>query len=144
VHLEIASAVRVVLGPHLVAGGCVGGDDRNQRHDTVPGEQFGHEPDPAHVGVPVLAGKAQPGGQATAQRVTVEHLDLPAGRAQLPGDGVGDRRLAGPGQPGQPDGGAPAHRWIPHSVLTDPAQRPARGPSPAATARVHGAQPIDR
>jgi hypothetical protein len=31
----------------------------------------------------------------------------------------------------------------PHSVLFLPAQRPARGSSPGAVARVHGAQPIE-
>jgi len=33
--------------------------------------------------------------------------------------------------------------WSPHSVLSEPAQRPARGSSPGATGRVAGAHPID-
>ena len=32
---------------------------------------------------------------------------------------------------------------MPHSVFVLPAQRPARGSSPGATARVHGAQPME-
>jgi hypothetical protein len=32
----------------------------------------------------------------------------------------------------------------PHSVFAEPAQRPARSSSPSATARVQGAQPIER
>ena len=36
-----------------------------------------------------------------------------------------------------------AQVWMPHSVLLLPAQRPARGSSPGATGRVHGAQPIE-
>ena len=39
--------------------------------------------------------------------------------------------------------GVDAHVWSPHSVLVDPAQRPARGSSPSATGRVQGWQPID-
>ncbi len=31
----------------------------------------------------------------------------------------------------------------PHSVLANPAHRPARGSSPGATGRVHGAQPME-
>jgi hypothetical protein len=33
--------------------------------------------------------------------------------------------------------------WIPHSVLSQPRQRPARGSSPICTCDVHGAQPIE-
>ncbi len=36
------------------------------------------------------------------------------------------------------------YRWMPHSVLAVPAQRPARASSPGCTARVQGAQPMDR
>ena len=35
------------------------------------------------------------------------------------------------------------HTWIPHSVLSAPAQRPARALSPGRTGRVQGAQPIE-
>ena len=34
-------------------------------------------------------------------------------------------------------------RWRPHSVLSRPAQRPARASSPSPTGRVHGQQPIE-
>ena len=34
-------------------------------------------------------------------------------------------------------------KWMPHSFLLSPRQRPARGSSPSATIVVHGAQPID-
>src|SRR5690606_10633625 len=33
--------------------------------------------------------------------------------------------------------------WMPHSILAEPRQRPARGSSPAATGVVQGAQPIE-
>ena len=36
-----------------------------------------------------------------------------------------------------------AHVCNPHSILEVPDQRPARGSSPGATARVQGAQPMD-
>ncbi len=39
--------------------------------------------------------------------------------------------------------GRPYQVWRPHSVLSSPAQRPARGSSPGATRRVQGSQPID-
>ena len=39
--------------------------------------------------------------------------------------------------------GERGHRWMPHSVLLVPAQRPLRGSSPGATRRVQGAQPIE-
>jgi hypothetical protein len=34
--------------------------------------------------------------------------------------------------------------WMPHSVLSQPRQRPARGSSPGLTMLVQGAQPIER
>ncbi len=34
-------------------------------------------------------------------------------------------------------------KWMPHSFLLSPRQRPARGSSPSATMVVQGAQPID-
>ena len=34
-------------------------------------------------------------------------------------------------------------RWIPHSTLSQPRQRPARGSSPGSTFDVHGLHPID-
>ena len=39
---------------------------------------------------------------------------------------------------------AVAMRWMPHSTLALPDQRPARASSPAPTARVQVAQPIER
>ena len=36
-----------------------------------------------------------------------------------------------------------APRWIPHSVLARPRQRPARASSPGLTGLVHGRQPIE-
>ena len=45
-----------------------------------------------------------------------------------------------------PAGAAPGGQriqWMPHSVLPESPQRPARASSPAATRAVQGAQPID-
>ena len=39
---------------------------------------------------------------------------------------------------------APPAKWMPHSVLSRPHQRPARGASPAPTGRVQVTQPIER
>ena len=33
--------------------------------------------------------------------------------------------------------------WMPHSILSEPAQRPARPSSSRLTGRVHGMQPIE-
>ena len=55
---------------------------------------------------------------------------------RLMGDGGGGWGRTGVGQ-------GDAHRWIPHSVLVNPAQRPERGSSPGLTRAVHGAQPIE-
>ena len=37
----------------------------------------------------------------------------------------------------------PSMKWIPHSSLSDPRQRPARGSSPGLVAEVQGAHPTD-
>ena len=59
-----------------------------------------------------------------------------SGAQRLNGVRGGDRGGLGVGQ-------GDAHRWIPHSVLVNPAQRPERGSSPGLTRAVHGAQPIE-
>ena len=53
--------------------------------------------------------------------------------------------VAGRSRRGRRPGGARggAHRWIPHSVLVRPAQRPDLGSCPGATLRVQVAHPMD-
>ena len=77
-------------GIHLVAGGRIRCDHRYQHDHAVPGQQFGHEPDSPDVGVPVLAGESQPGGQPPAQLVAVEYLHGPVQRPAVFGHRVGE------------------------------------------------------
>ena len=75
-------------------------------------------------------------GLPSAGKSTIAH----ALAEQLRAEG---RRVRHAARVGERGGGRRAHRWIPHSVLPVPAQRPARGSSPGATGLVHGAQPIE-
>ena len=100
--------------------------------------------------------------------VAVEVLDDAAAGIELGAHDVGDRRLARAGQAGEPEREAAAalavglrmvmrvdvlrhsfpsvvsFRWMPHSSLSEPAQRPARSSSSGVVGRVHGMQPIER
>ena len=103
-----------------------------------------------------------------ADGVAVEVLDDEAAAVELGPDEVRDRRLPGAREPGEPQREAAvslvlrlrvlvridvlghasfpvwSSRWIPHSSLSDPAQRPARSSSSGAIGRVQGMQPIER
>ena len=65
-------------------GRGVRGDHGDQHHDAVRGEQPGDPADPAHVGVPVLTGVAEPGRQVRPDLVAIEHLDPVTLGSQLP------------------------------------------------------------
>ena len=96
-----------------------------------------------------------------------------AAPVELGADEVRDRRLAGAREAGEPEREAAAAacvglrvlvrvdvlgqvvsfvcgshqrcvQWMPHSSLSEPAQRPARSSSSGAVGRVHGMQPIER
>lgn len=85
------------------------------------------------------AAEQQDGAGALGGRLTDDEDRLGLQRVELVerGAGGGDR---GGGRVG--DGGG-AHRWMPHSVLANPAQRPERGSCPGATRAVQGSQPIE-
>src|SRR6185295_195429 len=111
--------------------------------------------DPLDVGVAVLLREPEALGQVRPHRVAVEVLDDRAAFLEGRADEMRDRRLPRPGQPGEPEREAAlpppvalrvlvpvdvlSHvlappsglfSWIPHSSLSDPAQRPARSSSP--------------
>src|SRR4029453_13203257 len=99
--------------------------------------------------------------------VPVEVLDDEAAPVELGPDEMGDGGLPRAREPGEPereaagpDGGRPGgvgridgvghvppigvSKWMPHSSLSEPAQRPARSSSSGAIGRVHGMHPIER
>ena len=75
------------------------------------------------------------------------HLDPGPRRCDHPGQRADNRRRTRiPAAVGDQDDrrvGRDRHACRPHSVLSNAAQRPARGSSPAFVRRVHGQQPID-
>ena len=103
-----------------------------------------------------------------AHGVAVEVLDDEAAALELRADEVRDRRLARARQPREPEREAAlaaavglgvlvrvdvfghmlsligSSVWMPHSSLSEPAQRPARSSSSGEIGRVHGMHPIDR
>src|SRR5205807_9892704 len=130
----------------------------------------GDPPDPLDVRVAVLLREPEPLREPGANGVAVQVLDDAAALVERRPDEVRDRRLPGPGEAGEPEGEAPAARavglgmlvrvavlgheapwsmsgevtWIPHSSLSESAQRPARSSSSGLIGRVHGMQPIER
>ncbi len=75
-----------------------------------------------------------------------DDVDVGTGVDESPDATSGDR--AAPDDQGAPTGKVEqqriaVHTWIPHSLLSAPAQRPARALSPGRTGRVQGAQPIE-
>ena len=103
-----------------------------------------------------------------ADGVAVEVLDDVAAPVELGPDEVRDGRLAGAREAGEPEREAAvslvlrlgvlvgvdvlghasfpvwSSTWMPHSSLSEPAQRPARSSSSGAVGRVQGMQPIER
>ncbi len=70
--------------------------------------QLGDLGDPADVLHPVGVGEAEILVEAVADVVAVQQVGVPAGAVQLLVDQVGDGRLAGPGEPREPEH---AGRW---------------------------------
>src|SRR5262249_5918686 len=93
----------------------------------------GDPADPGDVRVSVLLRVAEPLRQMRADDVAVEMVDDEAALLELGLDDVRHRCLPGRAQSCEPDD-EPAHAgtspdgivWMPHSVLSVPAQRPSR------------------
>src|SRR6478609_9606034 len=120
--------------PHLLVR-----RDRRDDHDRAGARQPRRDPaDARDVRVPVLLREAETLREVRTDDVAVEVVDNEAAPLELRLDDVRDRGLACAGQAGEPED-EPGHVWIPHSVLSVPAQRPSR-PLPG---RVECVSPID-
>ena len=89
--------------------------------------------DQQHAGAPrrpACAAQIQAGGTGAAATMTSK--------------GASERRLVPRRQLAFVAAGRRPGAWMPHSVLSQPRQRPARGSSPGATVLVQGWQPIER
>jgi hypothetical protein len=80
--------------------------------------------------------------------VAYERLRIEEGRAVLEAslDGARLELTLAVGPPGADEAlsaRSPGRRWMPHSTVSTPAQRPARSSSPGKSIRVQGAHPID-
>src|SRR5581483_953608 len=87
----------------LLAGLPVRGDGGRDHGPSLAGQPRGDPADPLDVRVPVLLREPEPLGEVRADGVAVEVLDDEAAPVELRPDQVGDRRLAGPGQAGEPE-----------------------------------------
>ncbi|GGO98414.1 hypothetical protein GCM10011612_13260 [Actinomyces gaoshouyii] len=127
--------------PHAggLGGGVAVGQDLGE---VVPGidveQREGHGPRPEGLARQVehhhrvlAAAEQQDGAGALGDRLADDEDRLGLQRVELVERGAGSGGRGG------------AHRWIPHSVLVNPAQRPERGSSPGATRAVQGSQPIE-
>ena len=117
-----------------------GGDDDGR---AVPRQPRGDPADALDVRVAVLLREAEPLREVRAHDVAVELLDEQASPLQLGRDEIRDRRLARPGEAGEPECEPDHFVWMPHSILSESAQRPARSSCSRLTGRVHGMQPMD-
>ena len=93
--------------PGPVAVGLIGRDERGDADEAGIGEQRRHLADAADVLGPVVGRKAEVGVQAPAHVVAVQHVDVIALLEQALLHLHGQRRLAGPGQAGEPEHPAP-------------------------------------
>src|SRR5919199_1571410 len=90
----------------LLTRGLVGRDRRHHHGAAVLDHLAGDEADPADVEVAVLAGEGELAGQVGADDVAVEHRHRLAVPLQVGDQRVGDRGLAGTGEPGEEHGDA--------------------------------------
>src|SRR5947207_6237873 len=142
--------------------------DRGRDHGPALTRQPRGDPaDALDVRVAVLLREAEPLREVHPYVVAVEVLDDEPAPVELRPDEVRDRGLARAREPGEPEreaagpdvrrlrvlGGVDVvghvpptgvSRWMPHSSLSEPAQRPARSSSSGLIGRVQGMQPIER
>src|SRR5512132_2443894 len=139
---------------HMAPRFLVRRDRRDEHRPAVTRQPGGDPADPLDVRVAVLLREAEALREVRADDVAVQVFDHVTAALELGADDLRDRRLAGARKPRKPEGETVAQfvsfasigvsRWMPHSSLSEPAQRPARSSSPGAVGRVHGMQPIDR
>ena len=142
--------------------------DRGRDHGAaLARDPRGDPADALDVRVAVLLREAEALREVHADVVAVQVLDDEAAPVELGADEVRDGRLAGAREPGEPEreaarpdvrrlrvlrrvdvvGHVPpsgVSKWMPHSSLSEPAQRPARSSSSGEIGRVHGMHPIER
>ena len=108
VHEEERAARRVGHRPDLLPGLVERRDRAADRDPAVPGDLGGDPPDPADVGLAVLLGEGQAGGQVPAYDVAVEAGHRARALLEDPvHQRPGQRRLAAAGQPGEEQHQAP-------------------------------------
>src|SRR5262249_35167304 len=83
----------------------------------VAREELRDVADAADVGVAVLLAEAEALAERRAELVAVEQLDAHAALEQIVLDALGERRLAGAGEPGEPEGEAFHRRRSFHLVF---------------------------
>ena len=93
-------------GPDALARRVVGRDRGDDDGRAVPREPRGDPADPLDIRVAVFVRVAEALGEMRPHDVAVEHLDMEAAPLEFARDGASDRRLAGSGEAGQPDGEA--------------------------------------
>jgi hypothetical protein len=161
-------AVLLDEGAGIVSGLLVGRDRGHDGRASMAGDPRGDPPEPLDVGVTVLLRETEALREMGANGVAVQVLDDVAAAVELRADVVRDRRLARSGEAREPESEASAavglrlgvlvrvdvlthavlsrfvFSWMPHSSLSEPAQRPARSSSSGLVGRVHGMHPIER
>src|SRR5919198_824718 len=134
--------------PRLAPRGFVGRNRGDEDGGAVPGQPRGDPADALDVRVPVLLRETESFGEVGAHDVAVQVFDEPPDVLEPTPDELGDRRLARAREPREPEREPAPHslfsKWMPHSNLSEPAQRPARSSSSGRVGRVHGMQPIER
>src|SRR5262249_44562979 len=113
VDLEEAADLLALLVAHLP----IRRDGRGDRDDAVAREELRDVADAADVGVAVLLAEAEALAERRAELVAVEQLDAHAALEQIVLDALGERRLAGAGEPGEPEGEAFHRRRSFHLVF---------------------------
>ena len=90
---------------HHLALGAIGRDERAEHDEPAFGHQLRHFAGAANVLHPVGLGEAEIAAEPVADVVAVEQHRVVAGHVQPLLDDIGDRRLAGARQPGEPENG---------------------------------------
>src|SRR4029453_394304 len=87
----------------LPGGLLVGRDRRDEHGGAVPGQPGGNPADALDVRVAVLLREPEALREMRTDDVAVQVLDEMAAALELGADDLGDRRLACPGEPGEPE-----------------------------------------